>query len=204
MGGPGSGGWDRWDKRTTTEEIKRIDIRYLKKHGLLSPGRRSLSWSSGGKPSGYIQYTMRSDCMMLDFKFRRNGGEWEPVKQTINFDETNCNYGNTRKWFLCPHCNKRVAILYGEDKLFLCRHCYRLPYASQSEGCLDRMARKTRKIRHRLYIDKSAFDSAKLTDGICIKPKHMHWETFHRLRRAESKAEDRMNNAFMVRFGHWL
>jgi hypothetical protein len=66
------------------------------------------------------------------------------------------------------------------------------------------MARKTRKIRHRLYIDKSAFDSAKLTDGICIKPKNMHWETFHRLRRAESKAEDRMNNAFMVRFGHWL
>ena len=27
MGGPGSGGWYRWDKRTTTEEIKRIDIR---------------------------------------------------------------------------------------------------------------------------------------------------------------------------------
>jgi hypothetical protein len=66
MGGPGSGGWYRWNKRATTEEIKRIDIRYLKKNGLLSPGRRSLSWSSGGEPSGYIQYTMRSENCMKD------------------------------------------------------------------------------------------------------------------------------------------
>jgi hypothetical protein len=87
MDGPGSGVWYRWDKRTTTEETKRIDIRYLKKHGLLSPGRRSFFWSSGGESSGYIRYTMYSDCIILDYKFRRNGGEWETVKQTTNFDE---------------------------------------------------------------------------------------------------------------------
>jgi hypothetical protein len=204
MGGSGSGSWYRWDKRTTTEEIKRIDIRYLKKHGLLSHGRRSLSWTSGGESSGYIQYAMYSDCMILDFKFRRNGGEWEPVKQTINFDETACNYGNTRKWFLCPHCTKRVAILYGADKLFLCRHCYHLPYGSQSEGFLDRMSRKARKIRHRLDIDNPIFDPDNLSDGIYFKPKNMHQKTFDRLRWAESQAQESMNNAFMARYGHWL
>jgi hypothetical protein len=204
MGGSGSGSWYRWDKRTTTEEIKRIDIRYLKKHGLLSTGRRSLSWTSGGESSGYIQYTMRSDCMMLDFKFRRNGGEWEPVKQTINFDETACHYGNTRKWFRCPHCSKRVAVLYGADRLFLCRHCYRLPYGSQSETYLDRMARKARKIRRKLDIDNPIFDPDNLSDGIYFKPKNMHQTTFDRLRAAESQTQDAMNNAFLARFGYWL
>ena len=30
MGGPGSGDYYRWIKRTTKEELKRIDIRYMK------------------------------------------------------------------------------------------------------------------------------------------------------------------------------
>jgi hypothetical protein len=204
MGGPGSGSWYRWDKRTTTEEVKRIDIRHLKKHGLLSSGKRTLSWNCGGEPSGYIVYIMHPDCMILDFKFRRNGGEWELVNQTINFDETNCNYGNTRKWFLCPHCDKRVAVLYGADKLFLCRKCYNLPYASQSEGHMERMSRKARKIRHRLDIDNPIFNPDNLSDGIYFKPKNMHQKTFDRLRAVESQAQESMNNAFMARYGHWL
>ena len=195
MGGPGSGNWYRWDKRTTTEEVKRIDIRFMKKHGYLSPGRRTLSWSCGGESSGYIQYTMYSDCMILDYKFRRNGGEWEPVKQTIWFDETDCNYGNTRKWFLCPHCNKRVAVLYGADKLFLCRHCYKLPYASQSEGYLDRLSRKADKLSGKLEADEY-IEAREL-----LKPKGMHWRTFYRLKMAEINAHDRVNHAFVAKFG---
>lgn len=38
MGGIGSGNWYRWDKRTTIEETKRIDIRYMRQQGLLKPG----------------------------------------------------------------------------------------------------------------------------------------------------------------------
>jgi len=204
MGGPGSGGWYRWDKRTTTEEVKRIDIRHLKKHGLLSSGRRTLSWNCGGESSGFIHYTMHPDCMILDYRFRRNGGEWEPVNQTIQFSETACNYGNTRKWFLCPHCNKRVAILYGADTLFLCRHCYKLPYGSQSEGHMERMSRKARKIRHKLDINSPIFDPDNLTNGIYFKPKHMHQKTFDRLRWKETIAQESMNNAFMARYGFYM
>ena len=35
MGGVGSGNWCRWDVKTTTEEVSRIDIRYLGKQGLV-------------------------------------------------------------------------------------------------------------------------------------------------------------------------
>jgi hypothetical protein len=31
-------------------------------------------------------------------------------------------------------CGKRVAKLYALGRYFLCRHCYRLAYDSQSEG----------------------------------------------------------------------
>jgi len=195
MGGPGSGTWYRWDKRTTAEEVKRIDIRFMKKHGYLSSGRRSMSWSSGGESSGSIQYIIYSDCMILDYKFRRSGGDWEQVKQTINFNETACNYGNTRKWFLCPNCNKRIAVLYGVDKLFLCRHCYNLPYGSQGETYLDRMVRKSNKISAKLWEDE---------DGYLVKPKGMHWRTYNNLIRDFESADNQANHAMLVRFGHWL
>ena len=38
MGGLGSGNWYRWDTRTTTEQIHRVDIRYLRKQGFLKEG----------------------------------------------------------------------------------------------------------------------------------------------------------------------
>lgn len=46
MGGRGSGTWYRWDKKTTCEEVKRVDIRYLQKQGYLKTARfGTLSWS---------------------------------------------------------------------------------------------------------------------------------------------------------------
>ena len=71
MGGWGSDSWYRWNRRTTCEETKRIDIRYLKQRGLLKPGTTgSLSWSVGSEPSGSISYTMSSNQMRLDFRAR--------------------------------------------------------------------------------------------------------------------------------------
>jgi len=199
MGGRGSGTWYRWDKRTTCEEVKRLDIRYLHKHGLLKPNRAgSLSWSRGEEPAGNIQYTMFNDLMMLRYRCRWYGEEWEDVKQSIWFAETPCNYGGSRKWFSCPDCDNRVAVLYLVDKLFLCRKCYQLPYASQGEDYMDRMQRKLQKISKKLEADDYT------DDGVLTKPKHMHWKTFYHLVQAELAADDRMNNALLARFGYLL
>lgn len=89
-------------------------------------------------------------------------------------------------------------MLYGADKLFLCRHCYRLPYASQGEGYLDRISRKADKIDKKLEADEYI-----VVDDL-YKPKGMHWRTFYRLKMAEINADERMSNAFLARFGHWL
>ena len=136
--------------------------------------------------------------MRLNFRYRRNGGDWEKAEQIIWFTETPCNYGGSRKWFRCPRCDTRVAVLYGADVKFLCRHCYRLPYASQGESVLDRMSRKADKISKKLEAEEY------LVDGDLWKPKGMHWRTFYNLKMAEMNVSNRIDNAFMARFRHWM
>ena len=155
------------------------------KQGYLRPGTvGSLSWSWRDEQTGFINYRMETDRMVLIYRYRAHGGEWEPVEQTISFDRTPCNYGGFRTWFLCPHCWRRVALIYGAGEYFLCRHCYNLTYASQQESREDRLMRKARKISRRLGMGD---DLMKL---ILFKPKNMHQKTFDRLREEVEQAEN--------------
>ena len=194
MGGYGSG--NRWDSKTTTESQYWLDIRWLKKQGLLLPSTMGLlSWSCRDKKIGTIVYIMEADRMVLIYRYRPHGGEWEPVEQAISFDRTPCNYGGFRTWFLCPHCRRRVALIYGAGKYFLCRHCYNLTYASQQEDEATRLIRKARKIRERLGASND------LMEPILLKPKNMHWATFHRLRREAEQAGNLGRIVAVQRFG---
>ena len=185
MDGYGSGSWYRWDSKTTTESLHRIDIRWLKKQGYLRPGAAGpLTWSRRGKQTGYINYKMGLNRVFLNYCCRAYGNEWEEVEQVISLDQTPCNYGGFRTWFLCPQCGKRVAVLYGAGKYFFCRHCYNLTHASQQENRADRLMRKARKIRARLGVGDA------LSEPILFKPKNMHQKTFNRLREEEKHAND--------------
>ena len=181
MGGPGSGNWCRFG-RDTADATNRIDIRYLKKQGSLTPGTiGTLSWSCGDEASGSIRYITYADRIQLIYRSREHGGEWEDVDYPVYFDETDCHYGGTRKWFLCPGlgCNRRVGVLYGAGKYFMCRHCHNLAYSSQNENAALRAARKSRKIVEKLGGDP-------YSDFFPDKPKGMHWRTYDRLiRQAE-------------------
>lgn len=196
MSGTGSGYWYRWDKKTTTESQHRIDIRWLKKHGYLKTGvSGSLSWSCRGEKTASIGFKTSARGIALDYRHRACDGEWEPVKQEISFDLTSCHYGGYRKWFFCPHCWKRVAILYGAGKYFLCRHCYNLTYPCQQESPPFRLLSKAQKIRARL-------GASPCTDNpILEKPKGMHWKTFNRLKREAYEASDRAWECMANRFG---
>ena len=182
MGGYGSG---RRGSKNTTESQHGIDIRWLKNQGYLRSGTMgSLTWSRGDEQTGSIGYRIERDRMILNYRHRPHGSEWEPVEQTISFDRTPCKYGSHRTWFLCPRCWKRVAVLYGAGKYFFCRHCYDLAYSSQQEGKPDRFMRKARKIRRLIG------GSDDLSKTIWLKPKHMHQKTFDRLRREADHANN--------------
>jgi hypothetical protein len=113
------------------------------------------------------------------------GGEWEDVKEPVPLAWTACNFGGERPWFICPGagCARRVAVLYGPGRYFLCRHCYDLVYESQREDEMTRALRRAQAIRERLG------GSTNMMEPFPEKPKGMHHETYWRLREEHDEAE---------------
>jgi hypothetical protein len=100
--------------------------------------------------------------------------------------------------FVCPGvvngivCSCWVTKLYGAGRYFLCRHCYRLAYASQREDRYDRALRRANKIRTRLGGEPGA------ASVFPARPKGMHHRTHEALRsavlNAEIQAEERLTH----------
>jgi len=177
MGGIGSGNWYRWDRKTTTGEIKSLDIRQLVREGLLEPGKRfGWSWYSDGEKTGYIDIASGHNQITLNYRIREYDDEWEDVNETIKITHTACNLGGSRPWFICPviGCGQRVAFVYGAGKYFACRHCYDLAYGSQQEDRHSRLQRKIRKLRNKLGAEPYGDDLPK-------RPKGMHHRTYQQL-----------------------
>ncbi len=183
MGGLGSGDWYRFNKKTTTGECHSIDVRYLHREGLLKPGRWfSLRWSRAGRETGSIRCAVLGDekpeGVILTYRHRSGpGGEWEKVREPVPLSWTACNFGGVRPWFVCPGagCGRRVALLYGPGRYFLCRQCYELVYESQRENGMYRALHKAQAIRERLG------GSANMTEPFPERPKGMHLDTYMKL-----------------------
>jgi hypothetical protein len=187
MGGWGSGKWHRWHARPKLEDYLQLDIRQLRQRGALKPGLSiSLEWRRGNEPTGDIRIEVRDSCLILKYRSRVAGGEWENIEEFVSLSWTPCNYGGCRPWFLCPGCGRRAGVLVGAGARFLCRHCYSLKYRCQSESLFDRMHRKARKIRNRLDEDEKR------------KPKWMHQETFERLQENLADAELEADMALLI------
>jgi hypothetical protein len=183
VGGVGSGDWFRFDKKTTTDECHSVDVRYLQRKGLLKPGSWfSLRWSRAGRETGSIQGVVsgegRPERVTFLYRHRRGlDGEWEDVREPVELAWTACNFGGKRPWFICPGagCGRRVALLYGPGRYFLCRHCYGLTYQSQRENKMYRALHRAQDIRRQLG------GSANMTGPFPEKPRGMHWSTYDRL-----------------------
>ena len=183
MGGVGSGNWYRFDKKTTTGECHSVDVRYLHREGLLKPRRWfSLRWSKADRETGSIRIAVggndKPQRVLLLYRHRiGQGDEWEDVQEHVSLDWTACTFGGERPWFVCPGagCGRRVALIYGLGRYFLCRHCYDLVYESQRENEMHRALRRAQAIRERLG------GSANMTKPFPERPKGMHWKTYERL-----------------------
>jgi hypothetical protein len=176
MGGFGSGRGQ--GGKDTTSDMRPLDIRKLQRDGLLTPGRAcGWNWLRNGETMASINIRTEADRVILDYRSRSNGGEWQPMEYPVHLEWTPCNLGGRRAWFRCPArgCGRRVAILYG-GSVFACRHCHRLAYASQREPDHDRAARRADTIRRLLGWEPG------FLNGAGSKPKGMHWCNFERLK----------------------
>lgn len=151
-------------------------------------------WSFNDKPFASIRVKVEIERVVLAYRHGRAGEtEEQDVEQLVFMDHTPCTYGGTRAWWLCPFCDRRVAILYGINKFFTCRHCCDLGYASQVENAYERALSQAQKIRTLLG------GTANMTKPFPSKPKKMHWKTYWRLR-AEHDAFDRVALIEVVRW----
>lgn len=175
MGGPGSGNRWRTGARRKCEDLLDLRISDLSKGGLLSPGRRgNLEWTVGGRPFRSIEIFTREDSLELTYRRLGPAQEWQRVLEVIALDSADQHFGGERRWFICPSCNRRCAVLY-DGNGFRCRVCLDLSYRSQSEDPRFRCLSKARKLRQRLG------GTASVPLRLADKPRGMHWRTYNRL-----------------------
>lgn len=175
MGGMGSGRGQRG--KNTTSNMKPLDVRRLHRAGLLTPGRVfSWQWRVCGKEVASIQMRSEAGRLVLIYRNRSHGGEWQPMEYPVYLEWTDCTLGGQRPWFLCPgqECGRRVAVLYG-GSIFACRYCHKLAYECQRETDDVRAMRRADTIRRRLGW------GAGIANPKGGKPKGMHWRTYERL-----------------------
>ena len=153
-----------------------LDVRDLHRGRRLEPGGRYLwTWRHGDLEILSVGITALDDAVELAYPPGGEGGRRE--RHVVPLDWTACNFGGERPWFVCPRvtCGRRVAVLYGPGRYFLCRHCYDLRYESQREDKKDRALRRAQKISMRLG------GSADMLEPFPQRPKGMHHDTYMRL-----------------------
>jgi hypothetical protein len=202
MGGYGSG---RPSSKQMAEHCKSLDVNRFHREGCLRPGRMgNWVWSRDGQEIGRIDYKAEDGRLVLDYKVRMYGGDWEPITQHIRVDYVACHFGGKRPYFGCPgivngrHCARRVGKLFLGGNYFLCRHCYRIAYASQSEARYDRMLRRANKRRVALGGEPGT------AHWIAPKPKGMWQRTYQRQRLEIEWCENQANLLFLSKYRHVL
>ena len=177
MGGRGSGRRYQGGK-DTTDDMRALDVRKLQRDGLLTPGRAfGWHWTRNGETRSFINIRTEAGRVILNYRSRAQGGEWQPMVYPVLLEWTDCHLGGRRAWFRCPArgCGRRVVILYG-GSIFACRHCRRLAYECQRESDDDRASRRADTIRRRLGWEPG------ILNGDGWKPKGMHWRTYESLK----------------------
>ena len=172
--------------RATVESCRCVDMQYLRRHRLLSPGQAfSLTWSRDGEVIASISVRTQEGGVRLIFRCRSwRTDEWEDIDQWVPLTYTPCHFGGSRPWFSC-RCGRRVGKLYlAGSPIFACRRCYNLGYETQLET-MGRGLLRAQRIRERLG------GSASMADLFPPKPKGMHWKTYYRWQEKHDDAETR-------------
>jgi len=155
MGGVNSGR-RRSIHRGAVEQYPAIDLRVLRRAGLLSAGQctyTTLHW--GNQAPEALSVRIFIDLSDTDDASMRIVGleDVGATTQRVAIECVPCPYGSTRHYFLCPLNGTRCEVLFLVDRIFASRKAHSLTYASQSEDELSRARRKVRKLRRQVEGD---------------------------------------------------
>lgn len=151
MGGINSGR-KRSVHRGAVEQFPVIDLRVLKRAGLLKPGEctyDTLRWRNQGLE--VLEVRIFVDLSSAAGASIRVVGD--VPRQHAAIECVTCPLGGHRCYFQCPLTGTRCEQLFLVDGVFASRKAHRLTYASQSEDDLSRAHRKVRKLQRQVEGD---------------------------------------------------
>jgi len=167
MGGYNSG---RQGRRAVIEAQQRVDVRELRRRGLLTAGQAG-AWV---------------EAALAEYSWDGN-----PYQVALPLTRIPCRFGGWRYYFKCQRCARRVEILVlAGGRTWGCRRCLRLRYISQGLAIGDRCERRADKLRDRVAID----DGANLH-----KRKWLRWRTFNRTCERADELQQVADGAFVAR-----
>ena len=142
-----SGEWDRWNKKTTVEDMLKLDVNYLNRQGLLRTGSvATLTWSQWDEQIGSIQVCGSGSWITLKYRY----ADQEDVSQMVGLTHSPCHFGGKRPWFECPNCGRRAGNLLGGGRRFACRKCFDVVYHTQQCGKMERLMHRMHKLERHL------------------------------------------------------
>jgi hypothetical protein len=77
-----------------------IDHAWLRRRGMLKPGRYSLTWSSRGEPAGSISMIAQAGGLHLLYWVTGSNGERSSVNEFVPFAYTPTRFGGRRQWLM--------------------------------------------------------------------------------------------------------
>lgn len=101
--------------------------------------------------------------------------------QLIQIVTTPCTFGGERRWFICPGCGRRCAVLRAGLR---CNQCLGGRYRVEHLAPVDRLMVKACKLRRKL-----GQRDPKPATPIPPKPDRMRWHTYLRIRSEITRLE---------------
>jgi hypothetical protein len=166
---------------------------------LSSPRIGGWQWTSQGEVTASIGMTGGRDAITLEYRVRSGGGDWQSVHQRVPIQWTRRRLGGERPWFICDvqandvYCGRRVSKLYGAGRHFACRRCYRLGYAIQRGGPMDRAHHRLARLHRKIGAEYHGPDGP-----VPPKPKWMRWRTYSRIAKEIEAGGDHLEAVFLA------
>jgi hypothetical protein len=152
MGGIGSGR-RREVHPASVEDLPVIDIRVLRRLGLLRPGEcviDTLRWSRGGLEVAEARIRIdlsTPDTALMVVATTHHG---KTLRQSIDIETIACRFGGHRLYLRCPRQGRRSETIYLLNGRWGSRQAHRLAYATQSMAALPRARKRRRALFARL------------------------------------------------------
>jgi len=111
MGGFGSG--RSGSGAPTCEGCHSVDLAWLRRRGMLAPGRSStLTWSRAGEQTGSITLVAQQEGVRLIYRTKDRDGAPVDVSELVAFVYTPTRFGGRRQWLRCLKCGRGCRTIY--------------------------------------------------------------------------------------------